>query len=491
MIPKAERPEQAPPSASALRYRSPLDERYASPQMSWIFSDDHRFRLWRRLWLALAESQAALGLAITDAQLDDLRAHLDDIDLVAAARYERALRHDVMAHVHALGDVAPNARPIVHLGATSCFVTDNSDLIAMRDGLDLLAPKLAGVVHRTAEFARAWADTPTLGFTHFQPAQPTTVGKRACLWIQDLLVDLANLERIRSGLRFRGVKGTTGTQASFLDLFDGDHAKVRELDRRVAAAFGFERTFAVTGQTYPRKIDHEILNVLGSFGATAHRLATDLRLLQHLKEVEEPFGKSQIGSSAMPYKRNPMRSERVCALARHLMILPQDTAFTAATQWLERTLDDSAVRRIALGEAFLAADGILEALLEITGGLEVHPAVIARHLAEELPFIASEAVLMAMVRSGADRQEVHEWLRLHAIDAGREVKEHGRPNDLVRRLLEDPAFAVVHPQISVLLDARKFVGRAPEQVREFLAEEVVPALAPYQDRLATGDGLRV
>jgi adenylosuccinate lyase len=491
VIPKPTRPAEPPPSASALRYRSPLDERYASAEMSWIFSDDHRFRLWRRLWLALAENQAALGLPISEAQLDELRAHLDDIDLAAASRYERTLRHDVMAHVHALGDVAPKARPIVHLGATSCYVTDNGDLIALRDGLDLLAPKIAGVIRRLADFATRWAQQPTLGFTHFQPAQPTTVGKRACLWIQDLLVDLGNLERVRADLRFRGAKGTTGTQASFLDLFDGDHARVRELDRRVAAAFGFDRTYAVTGQTYPRKVDHEILSALGSLGVTAHRLGTDLRLLQHLKEVEEPFGSSQIGSSAMPYKRNPMRAERVCALARHLMVLPQDTAFTAATQWLERTLDDSAVRRIALGEAFLAADGVLEALLEITAGLDVHPAVIARHLDEELPFLASEAILMAMVRAGGDRQHVHEWIRQHAVEAGREVKEHGRPNDLVARVLADARFAPVHAAVPGLLDARAFVGRAPQQVAEFLAEEVAPALARYAGRTAAGEGLRV
>lgn len=476
---------------SRRRYESPLVERYASEPMATLWSDDHKFRTWRRLWLALAEAQAELGLPITEAQLEELRAHLDDIDYDAAARYERELRHDVMAHVHALGDVAPGARPILHLGATSCFVGDNTDLLVLRDALDVLLPKLAGVIHRLAGFADAWADQPTLGFTHFQPAQLTTVGKRACLWLQDLLLDLANLERLRRDLRFRGVKGTTGTQASFLALFDGDADKVVALDRLVAKRFGFDRTYAVTGQTYPRKVDHEILSALGSFGATVHRMATDLRLLAHLKEVEEPFGSKQIGSSAMAYKRNPMRSERICALARHLMVLPMDTAQTAAVQWMERTLDDSAVRRVALPEAFLTADGILETLLSVVGGLVVYPAVIRRRINEELPFMATENVLMAMVRAGADRQEVHEAIRLHSMEAARQVKEHGRPNDLVDRIRADPTFAPVHTELDRLLDPSTFVGRAPDQVRTFLAEEVQPALAPWADRLAEGSDLRV
>jgi len=486
-------PPVVPPAhpGPEARYRSPLDERYASTEMTWLWSDDRKFRLWRRLWLALAEAEQTLGLAISDEQLADLRAHLDDVDYAAAARYERALRHDVMAHVHALGDVAPIARPIVHLGATSCYVGDNADLLALRDSLDLLLPKLAGVIDRFSAFARQWAHQPTLGFTHFQPAQLTTVGKRATLWIQDLLIDLAALTRVRDELRFRGVKGTTGTQASFLALFDGDHEKVRALDRQVAAAFGFARVWAVTGQTYTRKADHDILAALGSFGVTAHKLATDLRLLAHLKEVEEPFGKQQIGSSAMAYKRNPMRSERVCALARHLMVLPGNTAATAATQWMERTLDDSANRRIALAEAFLAADGVLETLLDISGGLVVYPAVITRRVHEELPFMATENVLMAMVRHGADRQEIHEAIRQHALAAAREVKEFGRPNDLVARMHGDPRFAAVAHTLDQLLDPVAFVGRAPEQVSEFLAEEVDPALVPWRDRLAAGSSLRV
>lgn len=473
------------------RYSSPLVDRYASPRMAFLFSDDHKFRTWRRLWLALAEAEAELGLPIAEDQLAELREHLDDIDYDAAAAYERELRHDVMAHVHALGDVAPKARPIIHLGATSCYVGDNTDLLVLRDALDVLLPKLATTIHRFAAFAQQWADQPTLGFTHFQPAQLTTVGKRACLWIQDLLIDLANLERLRDDLRFRGVKGTTGTQASFLALFEDDDSKVVELDRRVAASFGFEKSYAVTGQTYPRKIDHEILMCLGSFGASAHKIATDIRLLAHLKEVEEPFGKKQIGSSAMAYKRNPMRSERVCALARHLITLPANTAATAAVQWMERTLDDSANRRIALAEGFLAADGVLETLMNVAGGLVVYPAVIRRRIGEELPFMATENIIMAMVRRGADRQDVHESIRTHSLDAAREVKEKGRSNDLIERVQRDDYFAPIHDDLDTLLDPTTFVGRAPTQVRVFLATEVEPALTRWTSRLDEGGALRV
>lgn len=473
------------------RYQTPLTERYASEELVRLLSEATRIGNFRRLWLALAEAQAELGLPVRAEQIEAIRAHLDDIDWGAAARYEAELRHDVMAHVHALGDVAPEARPILHWGATSCFVTDNADLIAMRGALDLLLPKLAGVVHRLARFAERWADLPTLGFTHFQPAQPTTVGKRACLWLQDLLVDLERLGELRAKLRFRGVKGTTGTQASFLDLFEGDAAKVDALDARVCAAFGFERSFAVTGQTYPRKLDHDVVSALSSLGVSAHKLATDLRLLAQLKEVEEPYAAKQIGSSAMPYKRNPMRSERVCALARHLMALPNDTAHTAANQWFERTLDDSANRRIAVWEAFLAADGVLNTLLSVTDGLVVHPKVIGRRLAEELPFLASEAVMMAMVRAGADRQEVHEAIRVHSLAAGRVVKEEGGANDLVERLRADPTFAPVHARLDALLDPAAHVGRAPEQTRRFLREEVAPALEPWLERLPAARELRV
>jgi adenylosuccinate lyase len=466
-------------------------DRYASPKMAFLFSDDHKFRTWRRLWLALAEAEAHLGLPIQDDQLEELRNHLDDIDYDVAAAYERELRHDVMAHVHALGDLAPRARSIIHLGATSCYVGDNTDLLVLRDALDLILPKLAATIQRFAAFAETWADQPTLGFTHFQPAQLTTVGKRASLWIQDLVMDLQNLERIRANLRFRGVKGTTGTQASFLALFDEDDSKVVELDRRIASAFDFDQVYAVTGQTYPRKVDHEIMMTLGSFGATAHKIATDIRLLAHLKEIEEPFGKKQIGSSAMAYKRNPMRSERICALARHLMALPANTAATASVQWMERTLDDSANRRIALAEGFLAADGVLETLMNVAGGLVVYPAVIRRRIAEELPFMATENIIMAMVRAGADRQDVHESIRTHSLEAARQVKDLGKRNDLIDRVRTDPYFTPIHDNLDALLDPTTFVGRAPTQVRVFLATEVEPALTAWKDRLASGDSLRV
>jgi len=471
------------------RWQSPLVARYASPAMAELLSNETKFRTWRRLWLALAEAEQELGLPITEAQLDELRAHLDDIDHEAAARYERELRHDVMAHVHALGDVAPLARPIVHLGATSCFVGDNTDLIVLRDALDVLIPKLAGVIRQLAAFATEHASLPTLGFTHYQPAQLTTVGKRACLWLQELLMDLDNLRRLRRTLRFRGVKGTTGTQASYLSLFDGDHDKVEALDDKVAAKMGFERTYAVTGQTYPRKVDHEVVSALGSFGATAHKIATDVRLLANLKEVEEPFGKKQIGSSAMAYKRNPMRSERICALARHLITLPANSANTAATQWMERTLDDSANRRVTLGEAFLTADGVLETLLNVTAGLVVYPRVIARRVASELPFMATENLIMAMVRRGADRQEVHEAIRVHSLAAAAVVKEQGGENDLVERVRSDPFFAPIHDDLPALLEPSTFVGRAPQQVAAFLQREVEPALA--QVDVAQAGSLRV
>jgi adenylosuccinate lyase len=460
--------------------------------MAFLWSDQHKFQTWRRLWLALAEAQQQLGLDISDAQLDALRAHQDDIDFAAAAAYERELRHDVMAHVHALGDVAPEARGIVHLGATSCFVGDNTDLIVLRGALDLLIPKLAAVADQLASFARTWAHQPTLGFTHFQPAQVTTVGKRACLWLQDLLFDLRALERARNDLRFRGAKGTTGTQASYLALFDGDHAKVEALDRMVAESMGFEARYRVTGQTYSRKVDHEVMMVLGSFGATAHKLATDVRLLAHLKEVEEPFGAKQIGSSAMAYKRNPMRSERICALARHLMTLPGNSVQTAAVQWMERTLDDSANRRLTLAEAFLCADGVLEALLSVTRGLEVYPAVIEARLRSELPFMATEEILMAMVQAGGDRQDLHELIRVHSQEAAAQVKRHGRPNDLLDRIRADPHFAPVHDQLDDLLEPARFVGRAPEQVADFLAAEAEPAIAPWRGQFPEGAGaLRV
>lgn len=473
------------------RYASPLVERYASDAMAELFSDQTKFRTWRRLWLALARAEKTLGVEITDEQIADLEAHQDDIDYTLAAEYERKLRHDVMAHVHALGDVATKARPIIHLGATSCFVGDNTDLIVMRDGLDILTGKIAGVIRQLADFAEQYAGLPTLGYTHFQPAQLTTVGKRATLWIADLLVDLSNVIRLRDGLGFRGAKGTTGTQASYLTLFDGDHEKVKSLDRLVAADLGFEKVLPVTGQTYSRKLDHEVASAIGSLGCSAHKMATDLRLLANLKEIEEPFGKHQIGSSAMAYKRNPMRSERICALARHITTLSIDTAQTASVQWMERTLDDSANRRVAIAESFLAADGMLETMLSVTGGLVVYPAVIGRRVQSELPFMATENILMAFVTRGGDRQEAHEAIRRHSVAAARVVKEEGGDNDLIERIKSDAYFSTIHHDLDDLLDPATFVGRAPEQVADFLREDVEPALAALGGKVSVGAGLRV
>jgi adenylosuccinate lyase len=465
------------------RYQSPLTSRYASPEMAWNFSDDRKFQTWRTLWLELARAEQQLGLDISDVQLEEMAANLENIDYEMAAAEEKTRRHDVMAHVHTFGAVAPTAAPIIHLGATSCYVTDNSELLMIRDGLDLLLPKLAKVVDRLSGFAEEWGGQPTLGFTHFQPAQLTTVGKRACLWLQDLLMDLRNIQRAREDLRFRGVKGTTGTQASFLTLFDGNHDKVEELDGLVCKAFGFEQAYGVTGQTYPRKVDLDVLQALGSFAASAHKIATDLRLLAHLKEVEEPFEKGQIGSSAMAYKRNPMRSERCCALARHLMALVADAQHTAATQWMERTLDDSANRRISLPEAFLTADILCSILQNVSEGLVVYPAVIERRVREELPFMATENVIMAMVRAGGDRQVCHEKIRVLSHEASAVVKQQGGDNDLIDRIRADGYFAPIHDQLDALLEPRTFVGRAPEQVVAFLAREVRPALKPFADVL--------
>ena len=469
---------------TTARYQSPLTSRYASQEMAWNFSDDKKFQTWRRLWIALARAEQELGLEISDAQIAEMEANIENIDYQLAAAEEKKRRHDVMAHVHTFGACCPAAAPIIHLGATSCYVGDNTDLIVLRDGLDILKPKLAKVIDRLANFAETWAEQPTLGFTHFQPAQLTTVGKRASLWLQELLIDLANLERLRRDLRFRGVKGTTGTQASFLALFDGDHDKVEELDRLVTKAAGFESAFIVTGQTYSRKIDVEILSALGSFGATAHKIATDIRLLANLKELEEPFEKDQIGSSAMAYKRNPMRSERCCSLARHLMALVADAQHTAAVQWMERTLDDSANRRISLAESFLTADIVLNILQNVSEGLVVYPKVIERRIAQELPFMATENVIMAMVKAGGDRQECHEEIRVLSHEAAAVVKQEGGDNDLIDRIRASAYFAPVHDKLDELLDPRTFTGRAPQQVTRFLAEEVRPALAPYAEALA-------
>lgn len=471
-------------------YQSPLGSRYASREMRALFSARYKFTTWRRLWLALAEAQAELGLAIREDQLDELRAHLDDLDLEVAERYERELRHDVMAHVHAWGEQCPKARGIVHLGATSCYVTCNSELIQLREGLWILRRQVLGVVARLASFAREQRSLATLGFTHFQPAQATTVGKRACLWIQDLVHDLEDLEHVLGQVRFRGVKGTTGTQASFLTLFEGDHGKVRELDRRVTAKMGFERSFAVTGQTYPRQLDFRVLSVLSSIAQSAHKFATDLRLLANRRELEEPFERGQIGSSAMPWKRNPMRSERICALARFVIGLLDNAAHTAANQWLERTLDDSANRRLSLPEAFLATDAILQLYLNVSGGLVVNPAVIRRNLAEELPFLASESLMMEAVRAGADRQDVHEAIRVATHAAAARIKQ-GEPSDLRERLVAEPLLAAVRDSIDAVLDPALHVGRAPQQVLEFLAEEVEPLLARHAALLDVEGEVRV
>lgn len=470
---------------SADRYSNPLTERYASAEMSHIFSANFKFGSWRRLWLALAQSQKELGLEIPDAAIEALEAHQDDIDLERAAELEKELRHDVMAHVHLLGEQAPEARAIIHLGATSAFVGDNTDLIQHREALGLVRRRLLGAIASLADFAREHRALPTLGFTHFQPAQPTTVGKRATLWLQDLLLDLEELDfRIRT-LRFRGVRGTTGTQASFLDLFDGDHDKVEELNRRVAERLGFDELYGVTGQTYTRKTDYACLSTLAGIAQSSSKIAHDIRLLSHLKEIEEPFEEHQIGSSAMPYKRNPMRSERITALARHAITLVIDPAFTAATQWFERTLDDSANKRIAIPESYLATDAVLLILHNVTTGLVVYPEMIRRRLMEELPFMATENLMMRSVRAGGDRQELHERVRQHAVAAGRRVKMEGLENDLLDRIAADDAFGVSREELEEELKPERYVGRAPEQVDQFLAEWVEPALSRHREEIET------
>jgi len=449
--------------------------------MAGIWSAQTKHSTWRRLWIALAESQAELGLAIEPAQIQEMQAHVDDVDFEAAAEYEQKLRHDVMAHVHAWGDQCPNARPIIHLGATSCFVTDNSELVQIRDSLLLTRRRLVQVIDQLAGFAEQYRDLPCLGFTHMQPAQPTTVGKRASLWCWDLLLDLEELEHRIGSLRFRGVKGTTGTQATFLSLFDGDHEKVEQLDRMVTQKMGFAVAHPVTGQTYSRKVDAQVVAMLNGIGQSCHKAGNDIRLLQHRKEVEEPFGSQQIGSSAMAYKRNPMRSERLCALARFAGSMQAGADATIATQWMERTLDDSAIRRLVMPQTFLAIDACLILYRNITDGLVVYPKTIARHLNEELPFMATEEILMAGVRAGGDRQELHERIRVHSQEAAARVKQEAAPNDLITRLKSDEAFSAV--ALDDALNARKYVGRAPEQVDRFIAECVQPVRERYCDDL--------
>lgn len=470
---------------AADRYSNPLTERYASAEMSYIFSPKFKFGTWRRLWLALAEAERELGLPIPDEAVAAIRAHLDDFDLKRAAELERQLRHDVMAHVHHLGEQAPEARAIIHLGATSAYVGDNTDLIQHREALKLVARRIVATVAALSSFARQHRDLPTLGFTHFQPAQPTTVGKRATLWIQDLLLDLEEVEfRIRT-LRFHGSRGTTGTQASFVDLFEGDGEKAERLTRLIAEKMGFEQVYGVGGQTYPRKVDYGCLSTLSGVAQSASKFANDVRLLSHLKEVEEPFEEHQIGSSAMPYKRNPMRSERINALARHAIALVIDPAFTAASQWFERTLDDSANKRIAVPEGYLSVDAVLLLMHNVASGMVVYPEMIRRRLMEELPFMATENLMMRAAKRGGDRQDLHERVRVHSIEAGRQVKQHGLPNDLMDRIAADPAFGVTREELEEDLRPELYVGRAPAQVDEFLDEWVAPVLARYPD--AAGD----
>jgi adenylosuccinate lyase len=458
-------------------YVSPLAGRYASAAMKRLWSPAHVARQWRRLWLWLAESESESGLGIELKQLDAMRAHLDDVDLDDIRARESELRHDVMAHLHSFGDLCPEAKPILHLGATSAFIQDNADLVLIKAALELTRAGVVNAINALAKFAREWKDLPTLGYTHFQTAQPTTVGKRATLWAQDFLLDLEDLEHVIESLPFRGVKGTTGTQASFLTLFEGDHEKVRELDRLVTAKAGFKKSIPVSGQTITRKIDSRVAAVLSGIAQSAGKFGNDIRLLQHLGEIEEPFRKKQIGSSAMPYKRNPMRTERVCALSRFVLATSQNPGYTAATQWLERTLDDSANRRLALPELFLTVDAILQLVLDVAGGLVVHPKVVEAHLRRELPFLMTETILMEAVRAGGDRQELHEKIRVHARAAADRIKDEGAAdNDLFDRLRADAAFAGVRKLLDEEVDPADYTGRATRQVEEFLAEEIDPVL---------------
>ncbi len=457
-------------------YENPLVSRYASKEMSFIWSPQKKFSTWRRLWLALAKAEQELGLEITDEQLAEMAAHLDDINFEVAEEEEKIRRHDVMSHVHAFGIQCPKARPIIHLGATSCYVGDNTELIQLRESLQLVRKRLLKVMSLLRNFSMEYRSQATLGFTHYQPAQLTTVGKRASLWLYDLLTDFETIDRLEKELPFRGVKGTTGTQATFLTLFNGDHDKVKQLNEKVTSAMGFERAVPVSGQTYSRKWDYIALSALSQIAQSAHKMATDIRLLMNLKEVEEPFGKKQIGSSAMAYKRNPMRSERICSLARFVMSLPENAAQTHATQWFERTLDDSANRRLSLPEGFLGTDVILNILANVVDGMVVYPKVIEKRIMSELPFMATEEIIMACVKAGGDRQDLHEAIREHSFAAAEQVKIHGKDNDLLERLATDALFAPIHGRLNELMDPMLFVGRAPEQVVEFVEECIDPIL---------------
>lgn len=460
-------------------YESPFNARYASREMQELFSPDTKFKTWRRLWIALAEAEKELGLNISDAQIQELKNFKDEINYDVAEKKEKEVRHDVMAHVHAYGEQCPGARGIIHLGATSCYVGDNTDIIVMNDALKLLREKLAAVISKLSSFAIKYKDLPTMGFTHFQPAQPVTVGKRACLWIQDLLIDLEDLEYLLSGMKLLGSKGTTGTQASFLELFEGDHAKVRKLETLIAEKMGFSSVFAVSGQTYTRKLDSRVVNVLSGIAQSAYKFSNDIRLLQSMKEVEEPFEEKQIGSSAMAYKRNPMRSERISSLARYVIVDALNPAITASTQWFERTLDDSANKRISVPEAFLAVDAILNIYINVADGLVVYPKVIEKHLMEELPFMATENIMMEAVKKGGDRQDLHERIRVHSMEAGKQVKIFGNTNDLIERISEDKTFGLSYDEIMSVMQPANFIGRSPQQVDEFIAEVVKPVLEKY------------
>ena len=468
---------------STDRYKSPLSERYASKEMQYIFSQDMKFRTWRRLWIALAETEKELGLNITQEQIDELKAHADDINYDVAKAREKEVRHDVMSHVYAYGVQCPKAKGIIHLGATSCYVGDNTDIIVMTEALKLVRRKLVNVIAELSKFADKYKDQPTLAFTHFQPAQPTTVGKRATLWTQEFLMDLEDLEYVLSTIKLLGSKGTTGTQASFLELFDGDQETIDKIDPMIAAKMGFKECYPVSGQTYSRKVDTRVVNILAGIAASAHKMSNDIRLLQHLKEVEEPFEKSQIGSSAMAYKRNPMRSERIASLSRYVMVDALNPAITSATQWFERTLDDSANKRLSIPEGFLAIDGILDLCLNVVDGLVVYPKVIEKHMMAELPFMATENIMMDAVKAGGDRQELHERIRELSMEAGKNVKVEGKDNNLLELIAADPAFNLTLEELQKTMDPKKYVGRAKEQTEAFIAKVVKPVLDSHSEML--------
>lgn len=468
---------------STDRYQSPLSERYASKEMQYIFSPDMKFRTWRKLWIALAETEKELGLKITQEQIEELKAHAEDINYDVAKAREKEVRHDVMSHVYAYGVQCPKAKGIIHLGATSCYVGDNTDIIVMTEALKLVRNKLINVISELGEFAAEYKNQPTLAFTHFQPAQPTTVGKRATLWMQEFLLDLEDLDHVLGNMKLLGSKGTTGTQASFLELFEGDHATIDKIDPMIAEKMGFKECYPVSGQTYSRKVDTRVLNVLAGIAASAHKFSNDIRLLQHLKEVEEPFEKSQIGSSAMAYKRNPMRSERIASLARYVMADALNPAITSAGQWFERTLDDSANKRLSIPEGFLAVDGILDLCLNVVDGLVVYPKVIEKRLMSELPFMATENIMMDAVKAGGDRQELHERIRELSMEAGKTVKVEGKDNNLLELIAEDPAFNLTLEELKETMDPAKYVGRAPQQVDAFLTQVVAPLLEANKDVL--------